>query len=420
MTFDTRLDGIIALLQRQGRVSYRALKRRFNLDDETLEVLKDELINAQRVAVDEDGRVLVWAGDTHTSERDEPPQSTPDPPEAERRQMTVLFCHLVDSTYLSGQMDPEDWRDIIRAYQRTCTEVIARFDGYIAQYLDDGLLVYFGYPQAHEDDAQRAVRGSLHLLEALRALRHTLPSNEENRLAVRLGIHTGLVVVNTIRDRVRHEQQALGETLHIEGYFLCQALGAHRLRGVSRVIPLYRVLEASGARSRLDVAAPRGLTPLVGRQPEVGLLLERWNHAKAGTGQAILLTGEAGIGKSRLVQVLKEQLADAPHTLLECRCSPYDQHSAFYAVLDMWERNVGVGHDDTPETKRRKLERTLSQYNLPLQETVPLFAYLLSLPLPEDQYPPLALTPQRQRQKLLFKAGRINSVNDTNWQFCAC
>src|SRR5215467_7765591 len=216
MTFDEMLAQVLALLQREKRVSYRALKRRFNLDDNYLEDVKDELIYAKKLAVDEENRVLVWIGDTaHGQEcvsppaqtmqqpaiqRQQFPQVTPHatvspPPDAERRQLTVMFCDLVDSTKLSSQLDPEDYRDMVRAYQKVCTEVIQRYDGHIAQLLGDGLLVYFGYPQAHEDDAQRAVRTGLGILAAMGGLNNRLKPAKGITLAIRLGIHTGLVVV---------------------------------------------------------------------------------------------------------------------------------------------------------------------------------------------------------------------------------
>jgi class 3 adenylate cyclase len=167
------VDQVIALLRQRGRVTYRTLKRQFQLDDEALEDLKLELITGQRLAVDEEGVVLVWTGATEPPMTPASPSSLPaappaaTPPEAERRQLTVLFCDLVDSTVLASQLDPEDLREVVRAYQETCAKVIARFEGHIAQYLGDGLLVYFGYPQAHEDDAQRAVRAGLGIVEAL-------------------------------------------------------------------------------------------------------------------------------------------------------------------------------------------------------------------------------------------------------------
>ena len=187
----------------------------------------------------------------------------------------------------------------------------------------------------------------------------------------------------------------------IEGYFECEWLGEQDLRGVSQPVVVYRVWHESGIQNRLDLASRRGLTPLVGREQEVGLLLDRWEQAKNGQGQVILLSGEAGIGKSRLVQVLKDHIADESHNRLECRSSPYFTNSALYPIIEMVQRALRFQTDDTPEQKLEKLKENLSQYHLPLEETVPLFGALLSVPIPEDCYPTLNLTPQRQRQKTL-------------------
>jgi class 3 adenylate cyclase len=228
MDYDAVLVHVIALLQQEQRVAYRVLKRRFQLDDAILEDLKDDLIYAKKLAVDEDGRVLVWTGGTSsvpttaspvslpaTSEgapaRGAAPPVVPSTPDAERHQLPILFCDLVDSTVLASQLDPEDLREVVRAYQATCAEVMQRFDGHIAQYLGDGLLVYFGYPQAHEDDAQRAVRAGLGMVAALEALNTHLAQRHEVRIAVRIGIHTGLVVVGDVGGGRRQEQLALGE-----------------------------------------------------------------------------------------------------------------------------------------------------------------------------------------------------------------
>ena len=243
------------------------------------------------------------------------------------------------------------------------------------------------------------------------------------RLTVRVGIHTGLVVVGGIGGSDRQEQLALGDTPNIaarlqglaapdtvviseatsrlvQGFFTCQALGAQDLKGLDQPRSVYRVLHASGRQTRLDVATPRGLTSLVGREQEVGLLLERWAQVKDSTGQVVFLTGEAGIGKSRLVQVLREQILGASATCIECRCSPHTQHSALRPVIAHWERSLAFAHEDTPDAKLRKLEDALAAYALPLSETVPLFAALLSLPQPARDAP-VPLTPQRQRQKTL-------------------
>jgi len=437
------VDQVIALVRQRGRVTYRTLQLQFTLDDAQLAALKDELLYSQPHVVDDAGRGLVWTDDTGAT-----PTLAPSPPssasaalphtqtghgarlsadhaapEAERRQLTVLFCDLVDSTALSSQLDPEDWRDVVRAYQTTCAEVIQRFDGHIAQYLGDGLLVYFGYPQAHEDDAQRAVRTGLGIVEAMATLNSRLGQKQGVRLAVRVGLHTGLVVVGEMGGGGRQEQLALGDTPNIaariqglaapdtmvisaatqrliEGYFTCHALGAQTLKGVATPLQVHQVVGATEVQQRFDVAAARGLTPLVGREHEVSILRDRWAQAQAGRGHIVVLSGEAGIGKSRLVQVVKDEMIGATALRIEYRCSPYHQHSALYPVIAHLERVLAIRQDDTPEDRLRKLEEALRPSPLPLAEAVPLFAALLAVPLPAV-YPSLTLTPQRQRQKTL-------------------
>jgi predicted ATPase/class 3 adenylate cyclase len=427
MEFAALRTQVLALLQSEGRVAYRALQLQFQLDDDIIEALKDELIYAKRLAMDEDGRVLVWTGGAAEPPRQEASSTsrTPTPvPEAERRQLTVLFCDLVDSTRLASQLDPEDYREVVRAYQETCTEVIQRFEGYIAQYLGDGLLVYFGYPQAHEDDAQRAIRTGLGIVHALDMLQRRLVQAYTLRLAVRVGIHTGLVVVGAVGGGGRQEQLALGDTpniaariqslatpdtvviteatLHlVQGYFTCHALGPQPLRGVATAVHVHQVLGESGVQSRLEIVSPRGLTPLVGREHEVSLLRDRWTQVQAGRGHIVVLSGEAGIGKSRLVQVMKDDMSGTTALRIEYRCSPYHQHSALYPVITHLERALAWRPDDTPADKLRKLEDALQPSPLPLAEGVPLLAALLSVPLPAERYPPLTLSPQRQKQKTL-------------------
>jgi TOMM system kinase/cyclase fusion protein len=434
MTFEEVLDQAIAMLQRRGRLTYRTLQLHFQLDDEHLAALKDELIYGQRQAVDEDGRVLVWTGgaevppsatlslvsQTVPASREVVTPATP-PADAERRQLTVLFCDLVDSTHLASQLDAEDYREVVRAYQQTCAEVIERFEGHIAQYLGDGLLVYFGYPQAHEDDAQRAVRTGLAMVQAMATLNHRLVQEQGVRLAVRVGIHTGLVVVGEVGGGNRQEQLALGETPNlaarlqglampdtvvvsaatfrlVRGYFTVQDLGAHSLKGVTAPVQAYRMLGESEAQSRMDIAGLSGLTPLVGRDSEVLLLQERWTHSQDGRGQVVLLSGEAGIGKSRLVEALREHVSNQGATRLVFRCSPYHQQSALFPVIEHVQRVVHWQHDAAPEARIKALEQALQTLRLPLEEVIPLFAALLSLPHPAH-YPPLNLSPQRQRQK---------------------
>src|SRR5713101_276204 len=427
MTFEEILDQAIAILQRRGRLTYGALKRQFQLDDAYLDDVKAELIEGQRLAVDEDGRVLVWTGradvpslPTPPAPQIEPPPATsdvpsiqvlpsstaPPSPDAERRQLTVMFCDLVDSTPLASQLDPEDWREVVRAYQETAAAVIQRFDGHIAQYLGDGLLVYLGYPQAHEDDARRAVRTGLGMVEAMGALNARLAQHYGVQLAVRIGIHTGVVVVGAMGGGSRQEQLAMGETPNVaariqglaapdtvvispttfrlvQGYFTCHDLGAHTLKGLAAPLQVYRILGESAAQSRLDVASATGLTPLVGRDAEVALLLERWAQSRDGMGQVVLLSGEAGIGKSRLVEGLRERAYSEGATRIVFRCSPYHQNSALYPVIDHLQRFLHWHRDDAPEARLDKLEQALQTSRLPLADVVPLFAALLSVLLSE-------------------------------------
>jgi predicted ATPase/class 3 adenylate cyclase len=439
MTFEEILDHAIAMLQRRGRLTYGTLKRQFQLDDAALDDLKNELIEGQRLALDERGTVLVWIGADAPPAASMPPAAPLHPPisetafpsaqahtsDAERRQLTVLFCDLVDSTPLASQLDPEDLREIVRAYQEVCAKMIARFEGHIAQYLGDGLLVYFGYPLAHEDDAQRAVRAGLGMIEALGQLNTRLAQERGVRLAVRLGIHTGLVVVGEVGGGTRQEQLALGETPNLAarlqgiaapntvvisaatsqllgGFFACQSLGTPPLKGFAQPLEVYQVLHESMARSRLEAVGSTGLTPLVDREQEVALLRERWSQVKDGLGQVVLLSGEAGIGKSRLVQVLKEHVATEPQAwLTPCQCSPYYQHTALYPMIDLLERvALRFDREDSPQQKLSKLEGFVVQYGLPLAEAVPLFTSLLSLPLTAD-YAPLSLSPAQQKQKTM-------------------
>jgi TOMM system kinase/cyclase fusion protein len=348
----------------------------------------------------------------------------PHSPDAERRQLTVLFCDLVDSTRLASQLDPEDLREVVRAYQEACAKVIARFEGHIAQYLGDGLLVYFGYPLAHEDDAQRAVRTGLGIVEAMAQLNTRLGHERGVSLAVRLGVHTGLVVVGDVGGP-RQEQLALGETPNVAarlqgiaapntlvisaatfqllgGFFACQPLGTRPVKGLAQPLELYQVLYESMARSRLEAVGSSGLTPLVGREQEIALLRERWAQVTDGFGQVVLLSGEAGIGKSRLVQVLMEHVATEPQAwLTPCQCSPYYQHSALHPMIELLERvALRFEREESPPQKLGKLEGFLVPYGLALAEAVPLFAALLSLPLGAD-YAPLTVSPERQKQQTL-------------------
>jgi class 3 adenylate cyclase/predicted ATPase len=444
MDFYAVVAQVIELLRSRERVSYRALKLQLQIDDETIEALKDELIYAQRLAVDEESRVLVWTGGVgatpapaptpSTSGSSDIPQDLPvevaprpvdtRPPEAERRQLTVLFCDLVGSTPLSGQLDPEDLRTVVRAYQEAAAEVIRHYEGHIAQYLGDGLLVYFGYPTAHEDDPRRAVHAGLGIVQAVATLNSRLAAPYEVQLAVRLGIHTGPVVVGQMGGGGRHEHLALGETPNlaarlqslapanavvisavtarlVRGTFALEDLGTHALSGVAEpmAVSLVRSLLATPGRDEEFVTA--GVPLLVGRDEEVGLLRRRWEQSKAGLGQVVFVSGEAGIGKSALVEALRVQVRAEGMPRIVVRCSPYHTNSALYPVITHLEHLLQFEPDDPPATKLAKLEAGLQPSGLPLAEVVPLFAGLLSVPLPAERHAPLTLTPHQQKQQTL-------------------
>jgi len=313
-----------------------------------------------------------------------------------------MFCDLVDSTILAERLDDEEYREVMRAYYDACTEVIRRHEGHIASYQGDGLMIYFGYPHAHEDDAERAVRAGLDVLTKIeRELNPMLAARSGTRLSGRIGIHTGSVVVGDLGGAGR-EALAIGETVNlahrlqstaapntvvisgaalelVRGIFIIEELGSQWLKGVGLPIVTYRVLRPSGVRSRLDGAAGT-LTSFVGRRTELGILFDRWERAQEGDGQAVLITGEAGIGKSRLVLALREQLSDQPLLWIECRCSPYTVHSAFQPVIELIERALALQAVDTPAEKIEKLERALEVAQLPVTQTLPLMRELLSIP----------------------------------------
>jgi class 3 adenylate cyclase/predicted ATPase len=321
---------------------------------------------------------------------------------AERRHLTVLFCDLVGSSKLSEQLDPEDFRNLLAAYQDTCATVVSHYDGQVARYVGDGLLIYFGYPQAHEDDAPRAVRAALDIVEAVNKL-DLEPALPVDALAVRIGVATGTVVVGDIGTGARREEMAVvGETPNlaarlqtlanpdeiiiaaqtfelVKGFFDIDDLGSHDLKGISQQQVAYRVRAESGALSRLDVSARLGLTPLVGRREEVAILINRWAQALQGELHLVALSGEAGIGKSRVVRTFRESLGDVVHSQVLYYGSAYHQNSAFYPIVAQLERALRFDNDDSVEVKLEKLRSEVSRLDLEIASTVPPLAVLLSL-----------------------------------------
>ena len=304
-------------------------------------------------------------------------------PAAERRQLTVLFCDVVDSTSLAGQLDPEDFRDVMARYHATGTAVLQRYGGHVAQYLGDGLLGYFGWPQAHEDDARRAVHAGLALVTAVCDLGHELVQEYGIRLALRIGIHTGLVVIGTEEGGTPYGQLAVGATPNlaakmqnlaapdtvvisaataqlVQGYFVYESLGEYLLPGTTAPSVLYQIRSASGAHGPLDVTPSPQRTPFVGREAELAVLRDRAAQVRQGLGQAVLLSGDAGIGKSRLVEVVTTTLAADGFTYMACRCSPYAQHTALHPLIEWLQRCI---QDDaeTPVAERLARLETLVQ-----------------------------------------------------------
>jgi class 3 adenylate cyclase/tetratricopeptide (TPR) repeat protein len=340
--------------------------------------------------------------------------------EAERRQLTVLFCDLVGSTELAARLDPEDMGAVMGAYQRATAAVIERFEGHVARYLGDGVLAYFGWPQAHEDDAERAVRAGLELVDAVTRLE----ADAKTRLRARIGIATGQVVVgDLVGEGAARDEAVVGDTPNLaarlqglaapSGVVISQAtrrlvgglfeltdLGPVPLKGFAQPLTVWRVDGEGRAEGRFEALHGGRLTPLVGREHELAILLERWSWAKDGDGQVVLLSGEPGIGKSRVVQALRERLGDQPYTPLSQYCSPYHTNSALHPVIGLLERAARLDRDEPPEAQLAKLEVMLGQSSGRLDEVVPLLASLLGVPT-ATRYPALALTWEMQKRRTL-------------------
>ncbi len=403
------------LLRAEGRISVGVLRREFDLDEDALDELVEELVDVQQVAARE-GKVLSWIGAApaeapatepetqSTPEASSEPAAAPQAAEAERRQLTVMFCDLVGSTKLSEALDAEDLREVLHSYQEFCAEIVRRYDGQIAQYLGDGLLVYFGFPQAHEDDPVRALRAGLSILNELPERSGSLTRRHSalgaNPLQVRIGVHTGPVVVGPLA--AGRESLAIGDTVNIaarleavaepgtlvvseatrhlvRGIFVLEELGSRALAGLANPVEVYRVRGASGVQSRIELAGHGLASELVGRELELSLLLDRWEEASEGHGQGVMLSGEAGLGKSRLLQAFAERVAEERHSWLECRCSAYHQSSVFHPVIELLGQALIFDADDTPAEKRAKLETTLQGSGLSVPEVMPLFTSLLSI-----------------------------------------
>jgi serine/threonine protein kinase/predicted ATPase len=348
--------------------------------------------------------------------------------DAERRQVSMLYvgCELFDSTEYLENLDAEDQHEILRAYQQACAKVVQRFDGSTVQLTEHNLLVCFGFPKAHEDSTARAVRAGLGIIEEAARLNERLLAKKKLACAPSVGIHTGMVVVGDQTDggaqdalsvvgearnvvtRMDHVTQAnavvISQATHhlVQGYFACESLGRHTVKGVTRPLEFFRVTGETDAQSRLDISSAGELTPLVGRDREVGLLQDRWEQAVEGMGQVVLVIGEPGLGKSRLIHVIKQHVgkdaAGPVAPVVEWRCSPYFQNSGLFPIVDFFQRQLGLRSGDAAEKNLKKLAAYLEQFGLSDNEHGALFAALLSIPS-DGRYPPLTLSPARQKEK---------------------
>jgi class 3 adenylate cyclase/tetratricopeptide (TPR) repeat protein len=338
--------------------------------------------------------------------------------DGERRHLTVMFCDVVASTELAARLDPEDLREILDAYQQTVGTAIAAFGGHVATYLGDGVVVYFGYPTAYGDDPERAMRAGLAILDEV----EREPILHNAGIAVRVGIHTGLTLLATGGASDRREMHAFGDTMNVAariqsvaepgtvvvsnatyglvpGMFVVKELGAHRLKGVAEPLPLYHVQAASGVRSRFHAAQTRGLTPFFGRENEMFLLRSCWERVCEGEGQVVLIGGEPGIGKSRLVNRFREELNGEPHLWLESGGLPFRESTPFHAVAELLGQLLGPA-GTSAEVQLEQLERSLLAAGLVPADVVPVIAPLLELPLPA-RYPAIEIPPEIQRRRTL-------------------
>ncbi len=414
-------------LRKLGLEQYTALFSENDIDDEVLPELTDQDLKELGISLGHRKKInKAIASLRGTSGTDVPATAAPvsaesvvSTVEAERRQLTVLFCDLVGSTSLAEELDPEDYREIILAYQDVCAGAVSRFGGYVAKYLGDGILVYFGFPRAHEDDAERAVRSALAIVDSVRDLN----VDSARSLAIRIGVATGLVVVgDIIGEGAAQEQAAVGETPNLAArlqeaapadsviisagtrellgeQFDYQDLGPQTLKGISASVRAWRVRGERVVETRFGATHTGRLAKFVGREQEVESLLDRWRLAKAGEGQIVLLSGEAGIGKSRITATLRERLRDEDCTRIHYQCSPHHVNSPLYPAIQQLSFAAGFAQEDSAAQKLDKLTALLEQSS-PSADELPIFTSLLSIPT-DDRFPPLNLTPQEQKQKTL-------------------
>jgi class 3 adenylate cyclase len=442
---------IVVWLRSLGLGKYEAVFRENDIDEAVLPSLTHENLKelgvaslGHRVKLLDAIAALRSDASGKTPSVDATASSAPSvPPEdrAERRQVTVMFSDLVGSTALSARMDPEDLREVISAYQKCVAETVRRFGGFVAKYMGDGVLVYFGYPQAHEDDAERTVRAGLELVAAVGSLKTPVA------LQSRVGIATGLVVVgDLIGSGASQEQAIVGETPNLaarlqgiaqpNGVVIAEStrklvgnlyefddLGTQDLKGLAGSVRAWAVLRPTFVESRFEALHASGLTELVGREEELEMLLRRWSRAKCGEGQIVLLSGEAGIGKSRLTTALVESLTPEPHTRLRYFCSPQHTDSAFYPIISQMTRAAGLAHDENVKVKLDKLDALLAQTSTSI-EHAPLFAEMPVIaerwPLPLARRADAGAAPAEDIGNLNFADGNAGTAKSRADDFRGC
>jgi class 3 adenylate cyclase len=449
MTFEEILDQAIAMLQRRGRLTYGTLKRQFQLDDAALDDLKNELIKGQRLAVDEDGVVLVWTGDaSNAAPTSSPPARSADrapltytPPyltekilavrpalAGERKQVTVLFADLKDSTELIRGLDPEAAQQLLDPALHCMMDAVHRFEGTVNQVLGDGIMALFGAPIAHEDHALRACYAALAMQAAMRACTEEVRRTRGLELRMRVGLNSGEVVVRTIGNDLHMDYSAVGETTHlaarmeqlatpgssrltaatlrlVEGLVQVTALGPVPVKGLEEPVEVFELVGASGLRRRLQAAAARGLTPFVGRQPELEALHQALAQAESGHGQVVALVGDAGVGKSRLVYECVHSHRTQGWRVLESASVSYGKATPYFPVIDLLKRYCHMDDGDDARTIRAKVTGQVVTLDETLQDTLPALLALLDA-VPEDS-PFLHLDPAQRRQRTLDALKRV-------------
>ena len=447
MTFEEVLDRVLDMLQRRGRVSYRALQRQFSLDEAYLEDVKAEILYAHPQAVDDEGRGLVWLGDTASASASPPlPEPAPaplayTPPhlaekiltsrtalEGERKQVTVLFADLKDSTELIKDLDPEAAQQLLDPAIHIMMDAVHRFEGTVNQVLGDGIMALFGAPIAHEDHALRAGYAALAMQAAMQPAAEAVRRQHGVTLRIRVGLNSGEVVVRTIGNDLHMDYSAVGQTVHlaarmeqlappgsilltastlrlVEGLVRVSALGPLPVKGLAEPVEGYELVGASSLRRRLQAAALRGLTRFIGREPELAALTQALARARAGHGQVVALMGEAGVGKSRLVYECLHSHRTQGWRVLESASVSYGKATPYFPVLDLLRRYAQVDDHDESRTIRAKVTGHVLTLDDTLQETLPALLWLLEA-LPEDS-PFLHLDPPQRRQRTLVALQRL-------------